>query len=75
MEHHFLAFVVTCWFGHLPPGCLLTVPVWVGSRLVLCFKDSRLFLCPLKLDDCSSYEAHSRNYTVDFLPDWQVGLH
>ena len=69
MEHRFLAFVVVYWFGHLLPGYLWTIPAWVGSRLILCFKGSGLFLCPLGLDDCSSYEVRSRSYTVGFLPD------
>ena len=68
MERRFPAFIVAYWFGHLPLGCLQTVPTWVGSRLVLCFEGSGLSLCPLGPDDCSSCEAHLRSYTVAFLP-------
>ena len=69
MERHFLACVVVYWFVRLLPGCWQIALAWEESHLVPCFGDNRLFLCPLGLGDCSSYEVHLRNCIVGFLLD------
>ena len=67
MGRRFLACIVVYWFVHLLLGYPQIVLAWVGSHLVLCFEGSGLFLCPLGLVGCSSYEVRLRGCTVGFL--------
>ena len=69
MGRRFLASIMACWFGHLPPGCLQIVLAWVGSHLVPYFEGIGLFLYPWGPVGYSSCVARSRNCIVGFLLD------
>ena len=69
MGRRFLACVVVYRFVRLLPGYRRIALAWEGSRLIPCFRDNGLSLCPLGLGNCSSCKVHLRNCIAGFLLD------